>query len=114
MLAYNEHSGVEIEAAFFDAAGNPTQPNTVYWRLDCETTNTVLQDFTELTVSAEPAADGSYCYCAQIDIAGSLNAIQKNKHAQEQKKLLVVANKDAAGEFSQEYRYVVKNLRGRS
>lgn len=114
MLAYNEKSGVEFEASFFDADGNPTPPGAVMWRLDCETSQTVLRDFTSVDWVESVGPDGQPIYTALIEVPGSLNAIQKNGNAQELKKLLVVANKDQDDEYSEEYRYTVRNLRGRS
>lgn len=113
MLAYNEKSAVEVEATFLDAFGRPTSPATVHWRLNCETTGKVLQDWTAASVSTD-AETGRARYYLELEIPGALNAMQNPRSTRETKALIIVANKDAAGEFSQDYRYMVRNLPGRS
>lgn len=114
MLAYNEKQGVEFVATFFDAHQQPTLPSVVEWRLDCDATGTVLQDYTSVAVTSVVGTDGATLYQSSITVPGPLNAIQKQSNTQEVKKLLVVANRDQDGEVSKEYSYIVRNLRGRS
>lgn len=114
MDVFNERNGVEIRFHFSDAADSPTIPATVHWRLDCETTGRVIQGDTEVT--PVPVLDETGlidCYVT-VEVPGSLNAIQSNGNARELKTLLVIANKDQDGEYSQAYQYYIKNLRGRS
>lgn len=113
MISYNEKSGIELDAAFFDAFGVPTLPSTVEYRLDCDTTRKTLLDYTTIAVVSAVDSAGTTTYTSLIEIPGPLNAIQNNRNAQEVKKLLVVANRDQASEYSQEYTYAVRNLRGR-
>lgn len=114
MLQYNERSGIELDAEFFDANGAATPPNTVHWRLDCDTTRRVLQGDTAEDAVFSVNTDGVDSWTARIEIPGALNAIQSQRNATELKKLLVIANKDTATEYSQEFSYYVKNLRGRN
>jgi hypothetical protein len=114
MLQINEKSGHEFSVEFKDADGVPTQPTTAHWRLDCETTRKALQDDTALTVIASTDDNGITHYRATVEVPGSLNAIQNNRNAREMKKLLVIADKDSAREYSLEVTYAVVNLRGRS
>ena len=114
MLAHNEKSGVEITADFFDASGTPTLPTTAHYWVGCKTTNKQLLDFTSTTIQSETTPAGDTRYFSTVNIPGSLNAIQSNRNRQEVKTVLIVANKDLDGEYSQEYQYVVRNLQGRS
>lgn len=112
MDVINERSGVEFTAHFEDAAGNPTVPPSVHWRLDCESTGKVLQSDTAIdpvTVTDESGIVDCY---VTVNIPGSLNTIQGGDW-RELKTLLVIAAKDTDGEYSQEYQYYVRNIRGR-
>ena len=114
MRTYNERSGVEFRVHFTDSYDAPTIPETAHWRLDCEETGTVLQDWTVATVTTESDETGIVDVYATIEIPSSLNAIQRSNSTKELKTLLVVANKDQSSEFSETLQYYVKNLRGRS
>lgn len=113
MDVVNEKAGIEVDAAFFDSKRNGTIPATVHWNLHCEDTKRVLQDDTEVAFETSVDEDGNITSVAHIEVPGSLNAIQNDRHPRERKKLLVIANKDRDDEFSQEYEYYVRNLRGR-
>jgi hypothetical protein len=113
MDVINERSGVEFTAHFEDANGVPTVPASVHWNLVCETTSKVLQSDTAIdpvTISDESGIVDCY---VTVNIPGSLNAMQGGDW-RELKTLLVIASKDQDGEFSQEYQYYVKNVKGRS
>lgn len=114
MLVYNEKSGVEVVADFHDATGTPTLPVTVHYNLWCEATNTELLADTVATVVTDTDSAGVVTYTATIEIPSSLNAIQSTGNRQETKALLVIANKGLDSEYSKEYRYLVKNVLGRS
>jgi hypothetical protein len=114
MLAHNEKSGIEVIADFSDATGTPTLPTTVHYRVDCETTKRPLLDWTPITVQSETTTAGEVRYFVEIDIPGSVNAIQSNRNRREVKTVLIVANKDLDSEYSQEYQYIVKNVQGRT
>ena len=114
MLSYNEKSGVEVIAEFFDANGSYTLPMSVHYRVDCASTRKALLDWTQANAVTTVDLSGQPVYSATIEIPGYVNAIQSNRNRQEVKTVLIVANKDQDAEFSQEYQYTVKNLQGRS
>lgn len=114
MRVLNEKSGLEHRAHFSDTFGAPTIPATVHWRLDCQTTGTVLQDWTEVTPVTVSDETGITDVYALIEIPGALNAIQSDSNPRELKTLLVVAAKDQPSEYSEVLSYYVRNLRGRS
>jgi hypothetical protein len=112
---YNEKAGVELKARFYaQDQRTPAVPSTIHYRLDCDSTNQTLVDWTELVPTLIADAVRLLEVYVEIDIPGSLNAIQKDRNSRELKKVLVVSNKDTASEFSEEYEYYVRNVRGRS
>ena len=113
MHVYNERSGVEFTAHFADANGTPTIPPSIHWNLVCETTGKVLQPDTPadpIIVSDESGLVD--CYVA-VNIPAAMNAMQ-SWGWRELKTLLVIAAKDQDGEYSQEFQYYVRNVKGRS
>ncbi len=114
MDLYNEKSGVEVTASFTDSTNEGTIPPTVHWNLVCKTTLKTLQEDTEVFPVAVVDESGVLTCTVEIEIPGSLNAIQRNANKRELKELLVIANKDLSGEFSQGYEYYVVNKQGRS
>jgi hypothetical protein len=112
---YNERAGVEYRVHLFDEFNLPAIPETVHWRLDCETTGTQLADWTLVTPETVARVGGGYKEVyVDIEIAGPLNAIQKDRNKRELKKLWVVCNKDQAREFNRDTQYEIRNLRGRT
>jgi hypothetical protein len=110
---FNERSGVEVTAHFSDATGLPAIPASVHWNLLCDTTDTVLQPDTvaePVIVSDESGVVDCY---VSLTIPGALNVMQGNDR-RELKTLLVIADKDRDSEYSQEYQYYVRNVKGRS
>ncbi len=114
MLSYNENNGVELTFEYTDASGVPTYPETVEYRVDCETTKKELMGFTPAAVETETFPDGTSRYYSEVTIPGSVNAIQWSRSKQEVKVVLVVCDRGLPNERSETYRYVVKNLQGRS
>jgi hypothetical protein len=110
----NEKSGIELDCSFLDSNRLGTVPATVHWNLQCETTGRELRGDTEAVFESSTDEEGNVTATAHIEVPGSLNTIQHNGNWRELKTLLVIANKDRDDEYSQEYQYYVKNLRGRS
>lgn len=113
MLAYNENSGVECIASFFDATHLASLPQTVHYRLDCQTTGKNIIPDTQVVPAVTLNSSGVSEVTALIEIPGSANAIQNRRNKREVKVLLVVADKDLPSECSQEYSYYVRNIQGR-
>jgi hypothetical protein len=111
---YNEKSGVEVDAVILDSRRNGTVPASLHWNLQCDTTERELRGDTAVTPTTTVDESGALTCIARIEVPGSLNAIQHPGNWRELKKLLVIANKGLDDEFSTEYEYYVKNLRGRS
>ena len=95
---FHENSGVEFTAEPEDWQGGAALPTTLHWKLSCDTTSKVLQDWTSLTTGTS----------VTIEIPGSLNKIQDRSNQRETKVLLVVADKDTDREYSEEFPYYVK------
>jgi hypothetical protein len=112
---YNERAGAEFEAAFTDADRNIVAPTTVHHKLLCLTTDETVINWTADNILTDTDDLGNITrYYVSIVIPGSANAIQKSSNRQEQKQLIVVADKDLAGEYSETYTYYVTKVRGRT
>jgi hypothetical protein len=110
-----ERAGLEVESHFLASTRRPALPTTVHWRLDCQTSGTVVQDWTELTPESETDAAGNYRdVWVEFSIPGSLNDIVRDRNKREQKILWIVANKDLDNEFSETQAYWVINRSGRT
>jgi hypothetical protein len=115
MKTINEKTGLTLAVRFYYEDDNHVTPDTVHWNLHCETSDTDVQDWTSVATTAEVDDLGAtVAVRADITISGTLNAIQNDRNLTETKRVLIVANKDAADEFSQEYTYRVRNVPGRS
>lgn len=115
MRTFWENSGIEAVASFEDeVTKEPRQPDTVHWKLYCETTRKALTDFTPVSVAAVTDSFGNTtAYSSEIDIPGSLNVIQNDRNATEIKALTIVADKDTPREYSDVHRYAVRRNRAR-
>ena len=115
MKTINELSSFDYPVRFYDEEDQPFSPTTVHWRVYCETTDTVVQDWTAATSVAETDEVGNVtAYRADITVTGPMNALQKPNNAKELRHLLVVSNKDEDDELSQDFPYTVRKVPGRS
>jgi hypothetical protein len=102
--------GIEFKARFF--SGNVKAlviPGKAEWRLECDTTGTLLQDWTEATLVTDVVEGVINEAYAQIDVDGSLNALCGDGK-QETKRLLVSADRGTARQASEEFSYNVRML----
>lgn len=113
MLTFNEHTGLEFRAEFEDSAHRPTYPTTAHWRLYNKTTKQVVRDWYEGTIEQETSSDGATHYFVSAEVPGTLNVIQKFGNSRELYSLIVVADKDLGGEYSQELEYYIRKVAGR-
>lgn len=109
---FNERSGLEVTAHFANANGVPVIPTTVHWNLHCDTTEKVLQADTAIDPVLISDESGIVDCYVTINVPGSLNVMQGGGQ-RELKTLLVIADKDQSSEYSQEFTYYVRNIRGR-
>ena len=99
-----QQSGYEIHASF-RAHGRPTVPSssTAHWKLTCNETNAVLQDWTAVTVQQN--LDGitlEDCYVL-VEVPGTLLTMQTTLRERERKTVTVAADKGTAREFNKDY-----------
>src|SRR5574343_212121 len=113
MLTFNEHAGFEFRAEFEDSAHRATYPTTAHWKLYDVTNGQTLQDWTAASVAQETDSDGSVHYYIDAEVPGTLHVIQTTGRRREQTRLIVVADKDLGGEFSEEFGYYVRKVPGR-
>lgn len=115
MERVNEKKSVDWVITLIDADGSAAVPTTVEWRLVCSETSTVLQAWTTLTPTITYGDDGNPAETTvSIAIPGSLNAMQTTTKPQERKALIIVADRDLAGEWNKEIEYTVIRLKART
>src|SRR5262249_31390074 len=92
----NEGSRCFVKAKFFDHDGKPQIPNSLEYRVDCETTGTSLQDWTTVTPGA----------VVEVQIDATVNAIVNRRNQIERKVVTFQANADpASGAFTETQEY---------
>lgn len=87
---------------FFDSTNAPQIPDAIRYRIDCESTGRVLQDWTEV----DPLAEVSFTIPAQI------NAIQARANSAELKSLTVECNTGTQNQFTDDFTWRVRNMLG--
>lgn len=97
----NERSTAYVTATFLDRNGQPATPDSVTYRVDCETTDTAL-------VALGPAVPAA---SVEIVIPADANAMQNPANDFEVKLVTVAAVYGAGDQVTQQYRYRVRNLR---
>jgi len=110
MRTVNERNGLEFTAKFYDHENAPAVPASVHWRVDCQTTGTVLKDWTEETPVATYDEFGDPVEVSVlVELAASINAIQEDRNSREIKELTISAGKGSDREFSETITYIVVN-----
>jgi len=82
----NEGSRCFIKAKFFDNTGKQQIPSSVSYRVDCETTGTLIQDWTSVTPDVQ----------VEVQINATLNKIVNQRNDIERKTVTFLANADPA------------------
>jgi hypothetical protein len=85
--------------ARFRASGTATAPTTAHYRVDCQKTGTVIQDWTALAAAAE----------ISIPITSNNNRIIDRSNANEKRLITVAADKDTTTETRDSIEYIVNN-----
>lgn len=110
----NELAGFTLELSFQDDDGAAVIPSTAEWRLVCVETDTVLQDWTSLSVSETyDAVSTLTAATANVVVDGSLHAMKTSSLARERKALIVACDR-GSGEYNLECTYTVARLAARS
>jgi len=92
----NEGSRCFIKAKFFDKNGLAQIPTSVAYRVDCETTGTLIQDWTTVTPDVQ----------VEVQINATLNKIINQRNPLERKVVTFLANADpAANAFTEVQEY---------
>lgn len=95
-----ERSLLRIRARLLDPDDVPTVPNTLRYRLDCQTTGTTLIDWTDVS----PVS------LLEVTVPADTNRIINTRNKVERKVFTVDANTGTADAFTCEELYEVKNL----
>ena len=103
-----QRSGLELNAEFQSIEGAAALPSTAHWRLTCETSGRVLQDWTAATLSAETTAGTVTRVSVTVEIPGSLTALCDPSSQRELKLCTIVADKDGPREYSEDFPFYVR------
>jgi hypothetical protein len=95
-----ERSLLRIRARLLDPDDVPTVPNTLRYRLDCQTTSTVLIGWTEVTPTS----------LLEVSVPADMNRIINTRNRVERKVFTVDANTGTTEAYTVEEIYEVKNL----
>lgn len=102
----NESSAMSLEARFTTRAQVPVIPASVRYRIKDVSNDRIVTDWTEITAASlviiEVTADENNVY---------EDASRRRNHFEE-RVISVQANYDTDSQYADEYRYLVKNLRG--
>ena len=82
----NEGSRCFIKAKFYDNQARAQIPNSIAYRVDCETTGTLIQDWTPVTPDVQ----------VEVQIDATLNKIINQRNPLERKVVTFLANADPA------------------
>lgn len=100
----NESSAFTLRTRYFSVGQVPGTPATVRYRITDLSNDRIVRDWTELTPSS----------VIDIEITSQDNDVYDDSSApfMEQRVVSVQANYDTQTQYADEYRYLVKNLRG--
>lgn len=99
----NEGSRCFIKAKFFDKLENPQIPSSVSYRIDCETTQQQILDWTDVT----PAA------VIEVVVDATTNVMVNSRNPIERKAVTVRANADPpTAAFTDVQKFDLINLQG--
>lgn len=96
-----EGSAFKLDMTFFDEESNAAMPGNARYRLDCETSRTMIQDWTPIAPIASSRT---------LDITSTNNRIINQDNLFELRLVTVQANHSTETQFTDRYRYLVKNL----
>jgi hypothetical protein len=99
----NENSKHSVTVKFRDEDGRPYVPDTIHYRIDCETTKQAVLGVTEFT----PAGSS-----VTISVTPTQNSILKDGNKRELKTLTVYADYDTDDQVTEIVQWYVRNLRG--
>lgn len=100
---YNEGSDFELGVSLLDFDGDPLTPETAHWSVYDTATETLLVDWTEITITAGAGT---------IEVPAAATAIVTAKNNDYETRVLTLALTYAGGkEHNEEYWFRVKNLR---
>ena len=97
----NEGSSKTLSVSFFDDANAAATPESVSYRIDCLTTNTVMRDATPIT----PAST------INIALTPADNAIVDQTNSRELRRVTVIATYNGGADaLNDQFNYFVRNL----
>jgi hypothetical protein len=98
----NERSRLPLTIKFADGDWISTAPNVARYRIDCATTNQVIQDWLDLPPGAQVG----------VTVTPDQNAIIDDSNRVETKVMAVEANYNMGSQYTDSFTWKVKNLQG--
>ena len=105
---FPQKSGIEGRFAFESVTGEAALPASAHWRLTCETTGRVLQDWTAAALATQSTGGVLTRVSVTVEVPGSVNTLCDASNQRETKTLTVVADKDTDREYSEDFSYYLK------
>ena len=105
---FPQKSGIEGNFAFESVTGEAALPGSAHWRLTCETTGRVLQDWTAASIATETSGGAVTRVSVTVEVPGSVNVLSDSSNSRETKTLTICADKDTDREYSEDFQYYLK------
>lgn len=99
---YNERTDFDLEVTLTDKEGDPLSPTVAYYYIYDETNASQVKAWTEFTVNGSGVGT--------IEVTAADTAIVTDSNDYEERVLTVQGTYGDSKEFSEEYRFRVKNL----
>ena len=105
---FPQKSGFEGNFAFESVTGEAALPTTAHWRITCDASGRTVQDWTAAPLAAETVGGSVTKVSITVEVPGTINLLCDTGNAREAHTLTVVADKDTAREYSEDFGYFVK------
>ena len=105
---FPQKSGFEGSFAFESVTGEAALPTTAHWRITCDHTGQTIQDWTAATITPETVGGTVTRVSITVEVPGTVNLLCDASSARESHTLTVVADKDTAREYSEDFGFYVK------
>ena len=92
----------QVEASFYDSAGDVALPSTIHYQVFCVTNGRVVREWTSVPIGTT----------VSITATPEDNSILNDRNAWERKQMVVKANADTDLQHIETIEWVVDNLRG--
>ena len=103
LVEIREQSAFRLQIDFMGETGALSAPQSARYRIDCETNRTQIQDWQPIAPLSESPS---------ISILPSQNEILDDRNLYEMRVVTIQADPGESTQYTDRYRYLVKNLAG--